>query len=53
VRACSARNLPTKRKACPRKEGPAEEEDEELALELAEDEDSFNVHDWFNFGNWL
>jgi hypothetical protein len=36
-----------------KEEEPAEEEDEELALELAEDEDSFNVHDWFNFGNWL
>ena len=36
-----------------KEEGPAEEEEEELALELAEDEDPFNVHDWFNFGNWL
>ena len=34
-------------------EGPAEEEEEELALELAEDEDPFDVHDWFTFGNWL
>ena len=36
-----------------KEEGPAEEEEEELALELAEDEDPFDVHDWFNFGNWL
>jgi hypothetical protein len=36
-----------------KEEEPVEEEDEELALELAEDEDSFNVHDWFNFWNWL
>ena len=44
---------PDEEEGVSKEEGPAEGEDEELALELAEDEDSFNVHDWFNFGNWL
>jgi hypothetical protein len=47
--------------ACPLDADPPHEmskkaehaDEEEGTLELAEDEDSFNVHDWFNFGNWL